>query len=448
MNPFLRMTAVLVLVPVWAAAALADDEPLRLREPFRASYQYHVSARVELTGSLSLPPEKGQTAPRSLPIAGNSGIEYDERVLAMTDDEQVRKTARIYRRIDFQRKVGDKPQESTLRPDVRRLLLIRAERAKLAFSPDGPLTWGEVDLVRTDVFTPSLIGLLPRGGVRPGERWTATTAAVRELTDLDRVEEGSVSCRLEQVTVIGGRRQARVALSGTVRGVNEDGPNRQQLDGYYFFDLESQHLGYLYLNGISFLLDKEGKTVGRIEGRFVLTRQPAPPVAELSDEALRGRTLDPNGENTLLLFEHPELGVRFLYPRRWRVSGVHPRQVTLDEMSGNGLLVTLEAPARIPTAAQFQAEVRAWLGQQKAKILRADEPRRVFADAESFALEAEIGGQRVTMTYWIIRQPGGGATMAARLLPNDLSAVRADVEQLVRSFRVSRPIPDDTNPKR
>ena len=51
---------------------------------------------------------------------------------------------------------------------------------------------------------------------------------------------------------------ARIQFAGTVAGVNEDGPNRQQLDGYCYFDLESQHVSYVFLKGVHLLLDKEG----------------------------------------------------------------------------------------------------------------------------------------------------------------------------------------------
>src|SRR5207302_5101335 len=204
---------------------------------------------------------------------GKSAIEYDERVLTADTDGQVQKTFRIYRRIDFQRKVGERQQESTIRPGIRRLVVIRHENAEVPFSPDGPLMWGEIDLVRTDVFTPALTGLLPDGAVRLGDRWKATNSAVQELTDMERIEEGQVECRLDQVGMLQDRRQARVNFSGTVRGVNEDGPNRQRLEGFFHFDLESNHVSYLSLNGISILLDKDGKDVGRVEGKCVLARQ-------------------------------------------------------------------------------------------------------------------------------------------------------------------------------
>jgi hypothetical protein len=422
-------------------AASRADEPVRLHEAFPEGYQYHVSTRVELSGDLTLPPEKNQAAPKTLAVSGNSAIEYDERVLKPDTSGQVQKTLRLYRRIDFRRKIGDRPQENTIRPAVRRLVILRHNNTEVPFSPDGPFLWGEIDLVRTDVFTPALAGLLPEQAVRPGERWTAATSAIQELTDMERIDEGQVECRLEEITTLAGRRHARIAFAGTVRGLNEDGPNRQQLDGTLYFDLESNHLSYVSLRGVSSLLDKDGNVQGKIEGRFVLTRQVYRRIPELSDDVVRSLTLEPNAENTELLYDNPELGVRFLYPRRWRVAGVHGPQVALDETNGSGLLLTVEPPDRVPTGAQFLTESRDFLEKQKARILRIDPARPLpGADngAEHFALDAEVMGQRVLMDYYVVRRATGGVTLAARLLPTDLPALQKEVERVARSLSVTR----------
>src|SRR5262249_17748223 len=163
--------------------------------------------------------------------------------------------------------------------------------------------------VRTDVFTPALAGLLPGNAVQTGQRWTAATTAIQELTDLERIDEGQVECRLEQVIRLAGRRHARVGFSGTVRGINEDGPDQQQLDGYFSFDLESNHVSYLSLHGVNSPLDKDGKPLGKVEGRFTCTRQVFQRIPDLAEEVLRTLTLEPNAENSLLLYENPELGV-------------------------------------------------------------------------------------------------------------------------------------------
>jgi hypothetical protein len=424
-------------------SALRAEEPVRLEEKFPAGYQYHVNTRVDLSGSVTLPAEKGKPTPNPITISGDSAIEYDERVLTLDNDGRVQKTARVYRKMDFQRKVGDKPQQASLRPEVRKVVLLLAKNRKGPFSPDGPLTWGEIDLIRTDVFAPTLTGLLPEKAVQIDDRWKATEASIKELTDMEKIDEGEVECRLEQFTALEKRRHARVAFSGTVRGVNEDGPTKQHLTGYYYFDLESNHLSYLFLKGVNSLIDKDGKEVGRVEGRFTLTRQANQRSKDLGDEALKSWSLDPNAENTLLLYDNPDLGVRFLYPRRWKVAGGLGRQVDLDGSDGSGLRITLETAETVPTAKQYLTESRDFLQGQKAKILGLDAPRRLQdapRELDQFLLDVEIGKDRVTMSYYVARQAKGGATLAARLPTSDLAALKKEVDAIARSLVITRVI--------
>ncbi len=107
-----------VVTLLFGISAARGEEPIRLREDFPVGYQYHVSTHVELSGSLTLPAEKGKLELKPLAIKGESAIEYDERILGLEKDDRVQKTTRIYRRIDFQRKVGDTPQQNSLRPQV------------------------------------------------------------------------------------------------------------------------------------------------------------------------------------------------------------------------------------------------------------------------------------------------------------------------------------------
>jgi hypothetical protein len=421
-----------------ATSTQAADGDIRFQERFTPGYHYHVSGRVELSGSLSLPAEKDQPA-RVLPIAGKSAIEYDERVLAA--GETVNKTVRVYGRMEFERKVGDQLQQNSLRPEVRRLVILRHKHIEVPFAPAGPLTWGEIDLVRTDVFTPALVGLLPERPVQPGASWQAAQYAVQELTDLERVEEGGLTCKLESVSIQSRRRQARITFSGTVRGLGEDGPARHQLDGSLLFDLESNHISYLSLKGTQFPLGKSGTPLGRIEGTFVLSRQPYVPCRDLTDEALRGVVVEPNEDNTRLLYDNADLGVRFLYPRRWRVAGGNSRQVGLEEPRGNGILMTIEPLTRIPSGAQYLQESKTFLAQQKATSISADAPRLLQSPPQAleyFGIDADVARQRLRMDYYVIRQPQGGATLAARLLPADLPTLQREVRKIAESIRVTR----------
>lgn len=415
------------------------EEPIRLQERFPVGYLFHVSTRVELTGSLLLPAEKGKPAPRPLALKGEGAIEYDERILTVNAAGQVQKTIRICRRTEIRRTVGDQPQEATLRPAVRRLVLLRNGTTEVPFSPDGPLTWGEIDLIRTDVFTPALAGFLPEKPVRPGDRWNVTAAAVQELTDLEKIQEGKIECRFEQLTTLEKRRYARVSFAGSVKGVNEDGTNRQTLEGYFYFDLESNHLSYLTLKGVHTLL-KDDKEVGRNEGRLVLTRQAHSRCRELADEALKGVVVEPNADNTLLLYDNPDLGVRFLYPRRWPVAWVKGNQVALEGTDGNGLLLTIDPSARVPPVSRFLTESREEMEKMRAKVLRTEPPHKLAGTPplEHFALEVELANQKFVMDYYILVQANGGATLAARLPTNDLAALRREVLRVARSLVITR----------
>ena len=346
-------------------------------------------------------------------------------------------------RVDFRRTVGDRPQESSLRPAVRRLVLLREARDKKApFSPDGPLTWGEIDLIRTDTFVPALLGLLPAEAVKPGENWVAGTEAVQELTGLLSLDEGKLECRLEQITPPGQPRQARVALAGTVRGMTADGTSRQQLKGHYLFDLENGRLTYLELRGVHSLLAADGREVGRIEGRFILSRQGDAKPTELTDAALRGVVLDPDADNTLLLYDNADLGVRFLYPRRWRIAATNSNQVGVDAPDGSGFMLTVEAPSRTPSGAEFLTESRKFLESQKVRVIRVEPPQLAQQNPprEHFALEVDHDGQKSLMEYHVSRQQNGGAILSARLLPGDQAALVREVERIARSIVITKPI--------
>jgi hypothetical protein len=242
------------------------------------------------------------------------------------------------------------------------------------------------------------------------------------------------------VTTLVGRRQARVGIAGKARGVGEDGNAAHELQGYLYFDLEANYLSYLYVRGVHTLLDKAGQPAGKVEGSFTLTRTPLTRSAYLGDEALRGLPLEPDENNTLLLFENPRLGVRFLYPRNWRVAGSNPRgQIGLDENRGSGLLITLGPAAATPSAAEFVKEARETLAREKATVYRHDPPRSVQAGLDGFSFDVQMTDRRLTMQYYVTRQPGGGATLAAPLVARDLPAVQRDVERIARSLQITQP---------
>lgn len=433
----MRTSLTFAFAVLFAGVAFGQpNDAVHLSETFRKGSQYHVACRVDIVGTLSLPADAKNPKPRSLKVSGKSSIDYDERILAVKADGAVERSVRFYRQLEFDRKVGDEEQANKLRSEVSRLVLLRHNQYEVPFCPSGPLTWNEIELVRTDVFAPALAGLLPTKAVRVGDRWQADHIAAQELTDVEKITKADILCTFEKITTLLGRRNAHVNFEGRVEGIGEDGKALHDLRGSFYVDLDTHFLSYVYVKGTHHLLDKNGQPTGKIEGTFVMTRNGAPQTREIGDDALRGLALEPNAENSLLLFDHPQVGARFVYPRNWRIAGVNDKQIGIDEARGSGVLLTLTPAAQTPTGAQFLQETQGWLTKEKARVFAQEKVRTLPGGIESFGFDAEVAKQRVSLQYYVLRQGNQGATLTARLLPGDLANTQRDAERMAKSLQL------------
>jgi hypothetical protein len=437
------MRAAQLWLAFFAFGGAGAAQEVLISEPFKPGHTTKVDIQVKVAGKLALPSTEKGKAGQLVELSGTSKLAYEERVLA-PDDADTQKVVRAYRDVDFARTVGTAKQDAGIRPSVRRMVLIRTGTKKAPFSPDGPMTWGEIDVVRTDVFNPALVpGLLPENKVKPGATWKASAATVQELTDMEKVEEGALTVEFVGVAKLDGKNLARLKLSGTLRGVNEDGPNKQTITGTAYFDLDRGFLTYLSVRGTKELLDGMGRAVGVVEGQFSMTRAPVAQMpADLSDASLRDLDLKPGSENTLLLYDNSDLGVRFLYPRGWRVGAVQGNQLTLDHARGAGLLLTVETPAKVPTPEELLKESLSVLEKQKATVTAQEKPQRERKEPvtlDRFSVDATVGKNALRLEYAILKQTDGGATVAATL-PADDEALRPEVARIVRSLSVTKKI--------
>ncbi len=440
----LLLTGLVASFSAVLAGSARSQDAILFAEKFDPAEPYRVELKVRLSGRLAVPTEKGK-APQVLPISGSSTLIYDERPLA-AEDAKTAKAIRAYREVEFARTVDGKDQKAEIRPAVRRMVVLRSDRGKKApFSPDGPLTWGEIDVVRTDLFTPALVpALLPTKPVKPGDKWTATAVAVAELTDFDPILEGSLSVEFVSTLTLNNKQYAKLSILGTVIGSTDDGPSRQKLDGLAYFELDAKRLAYLNLKGTHELLGPDGKTVvGKIDGTFVMTRTPAGRVSDLTDEALRGLDLRPTPANTELLYDNPDLGLKFNYPRRWRVGTAQGRQLTIEESSGGTIILTVEPATTLPTADQYLKESQEFLKKQNWAVTAVDSPRRVTDRPnrlDRFSLDADVKGERIRMEYAVASQADGGATVAARLPWRERETLERDVDRILRTIAITKRI--------
>ncbi len=427
--------SVLALTLVGSAAWGADA--VRLVESAPAGTEYRVLAEVSVAGELSLPGEKGKP-PERVKTSGKSAIEYAERVLKTDPKEADHKVLRVYDKMDFRKTTGDRTDQLALRDSVRRVVVLKRGPEKMTFSPDGPLKWGEIDMLRTDFVVPALAGLLPDKAVSEGDTWAAGPAAVRELTDIEKVDSGSLECTLEKLESVGPRRVAHVTFAGTLSGVNQDGPTRHQVAGKLIVDVAAKCISFLKIEGTEFLLDEKGAEGGHIRGTFQMTRAAVSGHPLLAEAAMAKLELAPAETNTMLLVDGDPKGLRFVHPRRWHVGRGTGRQITMDEAGGAGLLITVELPKGVPTTNEYLREAFKELQARGGRLVNRTSPAKLADGVEVFTFDVEAGKEAFTMAYFVVRQDLGGATFAAKIPAAEKAARMKEVEAIVRSFTVTQ----------
>lgn len=443
----MAVTRLLTLAAVMlAAGTLPAAEPaVTLVEAFdENSGAYRVEVKSSISGKIRVPVGEGKPA-KVVDLSGSHHFQYDERPLKAEDPAE-RKVVRTYRTFDFSRTIGGQEQTAGVRPEVRRLVVLRSDRGKKnPFSPDGPLTFDEIDVVKNDLFCPTLVpGLLPDKPVSPGAKWAAKSDAVIDLTDMEKVDRGGLDVEFVGVIESNKKRYAKLTVSGSVSGVYEEGPGRQTLDCTVYFDLEASRLSYLKLNGVHELLDAQGQTTAKVEGSFSLTREASPKADEFTAAALQGVELKPTADKTLLLYDNPDLGVKFLHPRRWRVGVVQGRQLVLNEPQGGWAKLTVLPAAKTPTAAAFQAEVKDFLAKEKVRLSPVPEPKRWQAKpaVDRFGMDVEAATGKLRMEFALLSGPDGGVTVDARLPEKLATELAPDLDRVLKSLTVTKKIAD------
>lgn len=418
------------LSPLFWPLPSSAAENYRLSETFSPGSRFRIQTTTELTGSMLFTPPNQSS--KQIQIKGKSQIDYDETILTLDSSLKVNKSLREYRKVELSRTLDGQNQETILRPQVRTMVLLRNGLKKIPFSLEAPLTWNELDLIRTEVFPCAMAGLFPPRSVALNESWNAGLESVQELTDLEVLESSQVYCKLDSVNLVNNRKTVRISFLGKAFGINEDGPNQQILDGYIFFDCDTRHLSFLYLKGTSILKNKEGKDVGRIEGRYTISREMLPAV-QLDTKSI----YEPDANNTRLLFESRETSFSFNYPRNWRVTSQSDSQATLDQSKEAGLLITKEKQSRYTSSAMYRDEALAFVRKQQMRIENqsAIKPVNGTPGLEFFSWDVQSEGRMMHLLYFVYRTGQNMFTLASRCSQESKLNLRSDIMMIANSIK-------------
>lgn len=373
MRGTLRLAALVAwgLVGAWGTASCLAAEPpqVLLRASTAIDTVDQVDLSLEVGGDLRVT-DAGKT--RSLPMSVVAKQTFLER--RITAPAERLRALRHYEAADVTIKIDSDSSQPTLRDDRRLVCVDVADDRPTLFSPYGPLTRDEFDLVAVQGNTLLLDRLLPDRPVAVGDSWTHAPALVAGLLALDAVSQADVTSKLQQLDDAA----ARCELTGTVQGAIGGVATEIEVMARYRFDRAAGRVNWFAL------LIKEKRSIGHaapgldVTARLLIERRPGNLVPALADAAVADLNLEPGPEKQLLLYEARQTGFRFLYDARWQIAFDQSDVVALRLIDRGDLIAQcnispVRSTSETPTLAEFQADVKRSLDKHFGQFIKASE---------------------------------------------------------------------------
>jgi hypothetical protein len=371
-------TSILVFGFAWTwgagVPARAWAETYLLRPAQAPGWHQQVKVVVETKGDLKLNPDG--SAVKHMPLEVTAELAYVERTLAAGPAYASARTVRNYSEATANLKLRETTITSSLRDDRRLFVSESGEKLAATFSPLGPLTRDELDLVDVPGSGLALAALLPQRALPVNQSWQIPDWAAARLLGLEAVNQHDLTGKLTEVK----EHIATIELVGKVAGAVGGVSSEIDLKGKLNFDLQQRAVTWLVL-GFT-----ENRAIGHAQpGYNVATKvrlvaSPIAPTKDLADPALARLPLQATGETTLIDFTAESAGYQLTHDRRWGVMADR-HDVTILRLIDRGDLIAQCNISRLPQLAAgeqlaleaFQDDVRKTLGKNFGQIVEASQ---------------------------------------------------------------------------
>lgn len=374
---FLRQSAAVAFLAACGLPAYGSDETLLLAVNADETRPQRVKVAVEVAGQMKMNPTGKEV--KFLPMSVTAELNFLQRRLPPIKDSKAKEAAAVrlvrhYQSAETKFNLKNTEFSDKLRDD-RQLVVLQAEGDEgTYFSPLGPLTREELELldVQGTGVLPEL--LLPGKKLKVGDTWPVETAAVVRLLSLDAVHKHDIVGKFDEyrdgVAILSLEGKA----NGAVGGVSSDVNLKAKLN----LDPKEQLLTWLALSLT------ENRAIGHAQPGYEVTTRIrmvtalADEAPELSEKSLGSLPLTADLGQRLLTFRSEKGGFELCHDRRWRVMTERYDSAVL-RMIDRGELVAQCNIAKLKNFAKdekltieaFQEDVKKALEKQTGTITEA-----------------------------------------------------------------------------
>jgi hypothetical protein len=408
------VTVFLCVTGVPAADGVTTVDLSPRRRPGQIS---RVTTAYEVAGSLTL---ADQDKPTQVPLAVSATATYDQRLLGVEPAEDVdgnsspgalRRSVRYYEQQDVKLLINGKEVLPQLRNNRRLIGASFSEGRLTIFSPQGPLTREELDLVQWPGDSLVADALLPASSVAVGGSWQVDEAMLGALLNIDTVGQSDVSAELIETN----RDYAQIDAEGVVHGTVDGTTTTIEIKSRCYFDLHRRSVHSLQL------VTKEKRSAGEVSpgveavAKVRLQFVPLSRSDSLSDSVVAKMGAVPGADAIQLSFLPTNRVYHLLHDRYWHVTSDAKSAVVLRRMQDGDVLGQCNISAlpviekgKQVTLESFRDDVRSTLGKNFGRFVKAGE----FVDQRGrlvYHVEAEgkVTDVPIHWRYYLVGEPDG-----------------------------------------
>ncbi len=366
-----------------------------------------VEVKLEMNGTL----KAAAPADKPTPMTVNAQFAYEEDILESGDGtNQPVRAVRWYSDARAGLNIGGQTADLQLSPDRRHLAVSIFEGRCELFSPKGPLTRDELDLLDIPGNTAVLDRLLPPLPIQKDAQWNPGPEVLARLLGLDVVTESDVTGKVKEM-LSGG--VVRVEFSGRLSGRALGAATKLELLGRYQFPMSSPKISWFAM------LVRENREGGAVDSgfeavaRLQLQRSARPRPQQIPLDELAQITFPPLEADKKILFRDEARGWQLLHDRRWYLVGRSDGLTAFRFVDAMRSVAQCNvAPAtddrQDVTLSGFQELVKQLLGDRFRRIVDFDEQTSPTGH-RMFRVHATglVNDLTIHWFYYLLTSPGG-----------------------------------------
>jgi hypothetical protein len=416
-------------------------QPVNLTEKNPLGERANYAIELDLKGNLFVALENGK---QPIPLEAKAKHRFAERCIAVTDG-MPSSSARYYSEATATVTIATDKTVRSLANDRKLIVARRNADGEFCFSPNGPMTRDELDLV-TDHFNPQCLpGLLPGKVVNGGDTWTLTELAVQAACRFDVVIKAALTGKLTEVK----EGVAAFTIEGTAEGLENGAKVSLSVSARGTYDVASGHITSLSWKQKDEREQGSVNPASQVEVTIALKREnPSAESKELSDEVLAGI---PEGNPVAKLTDLRLTDVKGRYQishsREWYVTGQTDTHLIMRLLDRGELLAQATVtvwnkmdPGKHLDIEDFKKAVNSAPGWTAGKVIDDRElPGTAGRWLYRLSIEGKMENVPVVQTFFLLAGPQGDQlviTVASR--PESVKALADRDLNLVKSIEFGK----------